>query len=55
MTQGNIYDHQYEWNNSPEYDMIRWINNTYMYHELINYNEIKHREREFKLHMKMYE
>ena len=43
MGLGNIYDHQdvwnnystYVWNNSSEYDMIRWINNTHMDHALI--------------------
>ena len=31
---GVIHDHQYVWNNSFEYDMIRWINNTHMDHAL---------------------
>ena len=35
MAWGNIYEHQYVWNNSSEYDMIRWINNTHMDHALI--------------------
>ena len=35
MSWGNIYDHMYVWNKYSEYDMIRWINNTYMDHALI--------------------
>ena len=30
MDRGNIYDHEYVWNNSSEYDMIRWINNMFV-------------------------
>ena len=35
MAWGNIYDHQYVWNNSFEYDMIIWINNTHMDYALV--------------------
>ena len=35
VAQGNIYDNQYVWNNSSEYEMKTWIKNTHMDHALI--------------------